>query len=78
MFCSDTYNRFNRTNNIICFNRFINIHIIPSINSIGNYLYKTILVTIAKDNNEVRAITLAKHISDTQFSILYIDNYAVN
>lgn len=78
MFCSDTYNRFNRTNNIICFSRFINTHIIPSINSIGNYLYKTVLVIIAKDNNEVRAITLVKHISDTQFSILYIDNYAVN
>lgn len=78
MYCSDNYNRFNSTNNIICFSRFINTHIIPNINSIGNYLYKAVLVTIAKDNNEVRAITLVKHISDTQFSILYIDNYAVS
>lgn len=51
MFCSDTYNRFNRTNNIICFSRFINTYIIPSINSIRNYLYKVILVTNANDND---------------------------
>lgn len=40
-------------------------------------MYSLVLVTIARDNDEVHAITLAKHISDTQFSILYIDNYAV-
>lgn len=40
-------------------------------------MYSLVLVTIAGANNEIRAITLAKHISDTQFSILYIDNYAV-
>ena len=78
MYCSDNYNRFNSTNNIIYFSRFINTHIIPSINSIGNYLYKAVLVTIAKDNDKVHAITIVKHISDTQLSILYIDNYAVN
>lgn len=41
-------------------------------------MHCAVLVTIAKDNDEVCAITLVKHISDTQFSILYIDNYAVN
>lgn len=41
-------------------------------------MYSFILVTIVEDNDEVRAITLAKHISDTQFSILYIDIYAVD
>lgn len=40
-------------------------------------MYILVLVTIAKDNDKVRAITLTKHISDTQFSILYTDNYAV-
>lgn len=40
-------------------------------------MHSLVLVTITKDNDEVRAITLSKHISDTQFSIQYIDNYAV-
>lgn len=40
-------------------------------------MYSFVLVTVAEDNDEVSAITLAKYISDTQFSILYIDIYAV-
>ena len=78
MYYSDNYNRFSSTNNIICFSRLINTYIILSINNIRNYLYKAVLVTIAEDNNEISAITIAKHISDTQFSIRYIDIYAVD
>lgn len=65
MYCSNNYNRFNSTNNIICFSRLINTYIILNINSIGNYMYKAVLVTIAGDNDKVRAITWYKHISDT-------------